>query len=286
MPHLSAVGISGIHAGEDVKSASQLHELALASLESSRLLRGDFLGGPIDAVELDWAAPRIGEAHRRRMRELSSEAWERARPGDFDASLVGVFDVRRSGAFLSLACCEMPYRSFLAAESLLRAMPQVRVPLALGIHALVFAGECVLTLVTTDGRWSIPGGAVDFADRRSAEHDARQRTLSSAILREIREESGVIPDSPEIALTGAYVGGRPPHIALMAMMRISNSDGTTIPSDPSWRPDPHERIRAIRWLPLAQLRANASRLSLSARTALHSLDHGTSPGYREPALRL
>lgn len=262
----------------------RLQDFARTSLECADLLRSRYPGGPIDAVELDWTAPRIGNAQRRQILELSDEAWKRARPGDFDGSVIGVFDMLQHAGSLRLACCEMPYRSFLAAESMLRTMPQVRIPLALGIHALVFNGESVLVLVMDNGLWSIPGGAVDYADRRAAYERPERGTLATAILREIREESGLDPSSPEILVTGAYIGARPPHIALMAAMQIDNSAGSTLSSDPSWRPDPREHIDAIRWMPLAQFRANASRLSLSARTALHSLDHCTSDFQRESDL--
>lgn len=261
-----------------------LRELASASLQTGRLVRSPYPGGPIRSIKLAWAELPVACGERREIERLSAQAWRDAGDAIFDGELMAAYEMTQEAALLRLTCCSVRYRTYLAAERLIHELPEVPVPLAVGVHALIVSGDEALTLVLDDGKFSVPGGAVDAADfSRRSEVGGEPHALESAILREIREEAGLDLGSSPIDVTGVYVGARPVHMAVMVLIRCPSLAEMLAQHSGRWRPDPGEHIQALRLTPLAELVARPRALSLAARTAVGSMLHWGAGAKRSSA---
>lgn len=255
-----------------MNSRNVLQKVAASAHQHGGLVRTEYRGGPIGAIDVRWAPTTAAIGESRAIARVSARAWKSAGGGRFDGELIGVVQMRRAAGSLRLSCAPMRYRNFLAAERLLRHLPRARIPLAIGIHALIVAGGDAVALVLDDGRLSVPGGAVDLDDmRRVRRRSAAPRVLARAILREVREETGLDLAASTIVVTGVYVGATPPHVAVMTLIECADLSLAFRQRPPNWRVDPRERIHGVRLVRLTDLAANPARLSLAARTAVGSM---------------
>lgn len=249
-----------------------LQRMAATALGQGGLIRCPYPGGPAESIELRAEELPLQCGEQAGIDELSALAWQSRGEGLFDGELLGVFAMASDAASMRWRCCKIPYRTFLAAERIARRFPTASFPLAVGVHALMVAGEQALMLLLDDGKLSVPGGAVDWRDyAETVQAGAGQHVLASAVLREIREETGLDLGLPDVVVTGVYVGATPLHLAVMALIRCGQPPEEWMRACRGERPDSREGIRGLRMVRLKDLMQRPQGLSLAARTSLRPL---------------
>jgi len=206
---------------------------------------------------------------------LIDESWARRGPEDYDGALMGVTGFAKAGGTVTLGCGTMRYRDYVATDRILSESPEFRLPLAVGVHAILLSGEDVIVLRLRNGRLALPGGAVETHDLGEASCGALQHAIS----REVMEETGIDLAGAGLEITGLYVGGYPTHLIAFFLADVPSDARQAIET---FSPvDDHEGIRSVEWMPLSQLVGDMQEASLVVRAATRSLLHhrGAQPAW-------
>lgn len=247
---------------------SAIHAIALQALRTRTLVRLQFDGGEASRIRTELSGTERADAPSDAAARLVDAFWDEQGGGRYDGALLGVARAAVSPETATLACRTMRYRDYVATDRLLEADPQVPVPLAVGVHALLLTDAGTICLRLEDERLALPGGAVDAADLR----DASGNAIAHAAAREIAEETGINISGRPIEVTGLYVGGYPTHLIALLAIDLGGSEAGRAIGDFS-PADPLDGVRSVELTPLAELMGRLDGLPLAFRAALRSLRH-------------
>ena len=244
-----------------------IHAIARRAFRTRALVRLPFGGGDPGRIRTV-SAPHAAEAPPEPVAGLVDSLWDTHCAGRHDGRLMGVVGAAVRDEQVTLFCGAMRYRDYLAADRVLAHHPGARLPLAVGVHAILTADEGVICLRLDDGRLGLPGGAVDSEDLANGAEAA----LVRAAEREVAEETGLALAGRPVEVTGLYVGGFPTHLLVMLTADLRGTCAAQ--SIRAFSPvDPFDRVRAIELHPLGELLRTLEDLPLAMRVALKSLRH-------------
>jgi ADP-ribose pyrophosphatase YjhB (NUDIX family) len=114
------------------------------------------------------------------------------------------------------------------------------------------AGEILLIRRTDNGKWAVPGGAIDLGE-----------SVAQAAVRETREESGI-----ECAITGIVgIYSDPKHVILYTSNGEARQEFSIVLAAQAVRgqPTPSSESSQVRWVPEAELPGNTMDRSMRIR---------------------